>query len=262
MSLNDFELPKDIDNADNDNILRGLAENHPFLHYSSVHWGYHASGPVEHSMEDEILAFFADGVDSANCRKVVNVFRKGTVSSEAPVPFQFAIDYGLLHIMDILLLRGKCQCEEPLLLTAVQRGDLGMVKLLLDRDNVDPNVRSPSSQQTPLLYAVEEQNRTPIVEMLLQSRRVDVNSKGRNGWTPLMIAVSRGIIPTAEALLKHPGIDILARDDDGEAAYTHACHSGPDNGGMITLFEKYGCGAELDNYQPIYLTPVNYLRSQ
>ncbi|KAK0219055.1 hypothetical protein IW262DRAFT_1462676 [Armillaria fumosa] len=262
MSLDDFELPKDVDNADNDNVLRGLAGKHPFLHYSSVHWGYHACGPVEHSMEDEIIAFFTDGIDSANRRKVANVCHKRTVSSEAPAPFQFAMDYGLLHIMDVLLLRGKCQCEEPLLLTAIQRGDLGMVKLLLDRDNVDLNARLSSSQQTPLLYVVEEQDHTSIVELLLQSRRVDVNSKGRNGWTPLMIAVRRGIIPIAEALLKHAGIDVLARDDDDKAAYTHAYHSGPDNGGMITLFEKYGCSAELDNYQPIYLTPVTYLRSQ
>ncbi|KAK0480424.1 hypothetical protein EDD18DRAFT_1439630, partial [Armillaria luteobubalina] len=230
MSLGDFELPEDVGITDNDNVLRGLAENHSFLHYSSVHWGCHAAGPVEHSMEDEIIAFFTDGINSANRRKVANVFHKGTVSSKAPVSVHFAMDYGLLHVMNVLLLRGKCQCEEPLLLTAVQRGDLAVVKLLLGQDNVDPNIRSPTSQQTPLLYAVDEQGRTPIVEMLLQSRRVDVNNKGKNGWTPLMIAASRGIIPTAEALLKHPGIDILARDDDGQAAYTHACHSGPDNG--------------------------------
>ncbi|PBK88688.1 hypothetical protein ARMGADRAFT_875302, partial [Armillaria gallica] len=67
---------------------------------------------------------------------------------------------------------------------------------------------------------------THIVEMLLRSSRADVNSKGSNGRTPLMVAVSRGIIPIAEALLKHPGIDVLVRDDDGKAAYTHACHSG------------------------------------
>lgn len=78
------------------------------------------------------------------------------------------------------------------------------------------------------------------------------------------MAVSRRIIPTAEALLKHPGIDVLARDDDGKAAYTHACYSGPDNEGMIALFEKYGYSAEMDNYQPIYLTvtPGNCLRTQ
>ncbi|PBK98331.1 ankyrin [Armillaria gallica] len=171
------------------------------------------------------------------------------------------MDYGLLHIMDVLLLHRKYECEEPLLLTAVQRGDLAMVKLLLERNSVNPNARSPSSKQTPLLYAVEEQDHTHIVETLLQSGRVDVNSKGRNGWTPLMMALSRGIIPTGEALLKHPGIDVSARDDDGKAAYTHACHAGAENGGMITLLEKYGCSAELDNYQPIYLTPVNRLRT-
>ncbi len=177
------------------------------------------------------------------------------------MPIQLAMDYRLLHIMDVLLLRGNCECKDPLLLTAVQRGDLKMVKLLLDRDNVDPNARSPSSQQTPLLYAAEQREHTHIVEMLLRSSQVDVNSKGSNGRTPLMVAVSRGIILIAKALLKHPGIDILARDDDGKAAYTHACHSGPE---MIALFEKYGYSAEMDNYQPIYLTvtPGNRLRTQ
>ncbi|KAK0439024.1 uncharacterized protein EV420DRAFT_1735703 [Desarmillaria tabescens] len=251
-----------VDNADNDNVLCTLAEKHPFLHYSSVHWGHHASGPVEHSIEDEIIAFLTDGADSANCKKVTNIFHKRTISNEVPVPIQFAMDYGLLHIMDILLLHEKYPCKELLLLTAVQQEDLEIVELLLDQDNVDPNAQSPSSKQTPLLYAVEEQDHTCIVEMLLQSGWVDVNSKGRNEWTPLMMAVSHGIIPTVEALLKHLGIDVLVRDNDGKAAYTHACHSGPDSGGMIMLFKKYGCSAKLDNYQPIYLMPVNSLYSQ
>ncbi|SJL06971.1 uncharacterized protein ARMOST_10313 [Armillaria ostoyae] len=260
-SLGDFTLPLD---AKNDNVLRGLAEKHPFLHYSSAHWGYHASGAVEHSMEDEIITFLTDGIDLANRRRVANIFHRRAISNEAPMPIQFAMDYGLVHIMDVLLLRRNCECKEPLLLIAVQRGDLKMVKLLLERDNVNPNARSPSSQQTPLLYAVEQREHTHTVEMLLRSGRVDVNIKGSNGRTPLMMAVSRRIVPTAEALLKHPGIDVLARDDDVKAAYTHACYSGPDNEGMIALFEKYGYSAEMDNYQPIYLTvtPGNCLRTQ
>ncbi|KAK0435991.1 hypothetical protein EV421DRAFT_1739854 [Armillaria borealis] len=181
-SLGDFALPLD---AKNDNVLRGLAEKHPFLHYSSAHWGYHASGAVEHSMEDEIIAFLTDGIDLTNRRRVANIFHRRTISNEAPMPIQFAMDYGLVHIMDVLLLRGNCECKEPLLLIAVQRGDLKMVKLLLERDNVNPNARSPSSQQTPLLYAVEQREHTHIVEMLLRSGRVDVNIKGSNGRTPL-----------------------------------------------------------------------------
>ncbi|KAK0502584.1 ankyrin repeat-containing domain protein, partial [Armillaria luteobubalina] len=124
--------------------------------------------------------------------------------------------------MGVLLLHGKYRYDEPLLLTAVQRGDLAMVKLLLGQDNVDPNAQSSSSKQTPLLYTVEQREHTHIVETLLRSGRVDANSKGGNSWTPLMMAVSHGIIPTVEALLKHPGTNVLTRDDDGKVAYTHA----------------------------------------
>ncbi|PBK68343.1 hypothetical protein ARMSODRAFT_851736, partial [Armillaria solidipes] len=73
----------------------------------------------------------------------------------------------------------------PLLVTAVQRQNLEMVKLLLCQDNIDPNTQSSSLPQAPLFYAVEWGS-TQLVEILLQSDWVNVNCMDYMGHTPLI----------------------------------------------------------------------------
>ncbi len=124
-----------------------------FLSYSLKYWAYHAS-KLQHTMVHEIIAF----LNSACCRKVAKLFHAAIVSTEVPVRLHLAVDYGLLHITEVLLDQGDnpCQCETPLLVTAIKRENFEMVKLLLDHDKIDPN--TPLSwvlggQQTPLSYA-------------------------------------------------------------------------------------------------------------
>ncbi|KAK0435957.1 hypothetical protein EV421DRAFT_1144381, partial [Armillaria borealis] len=160
----------------------------PFLCYSLDYWRYHAS-ELQHSMVDEIIAF----LDSVCCGKITKICCDKIVSTEAPVALHFAVQYDLLHITEVLLDRGDdpCQCETPLLVTAINSGNLEMVKLLLDRKEIDPNTRNSKKQQTPLSYAVEREF-TQIVEILLQSNQVDVNCKDSTGRTPLSYAAGRG----------------------------------------------------------------------
>ncbi|KAK0472441.1 hypothetical protein IW261DRAFT_1570795 [Armillaria novae-zelandiae] len=234
--------------------IHNLAAKYPFLRYSFFHWGYHAS-KLQHSMENTIVSF----LDSEECRNVAKLFH---ASGKPPPPLHFAVDHGLLHITKVLLDRGDdpCQCKKPLLVSAVERRNLEMVNLLLDRDTIDPNTESSWEQQTPLSYAAECGS-AQIVEILLQSGRVNVNCKDCSGRTPLMMAVSSGDMSRVEVLLKHPGIDILARDNDGKYAYSYAYWQElrqPDsshNNRMLRLLERYGVRPRIiDHYEPTYPT--------
>ncbi len=236
-----------------------LARKYPFLSYSIYHWGYHAS-ELQHPMEKEIVAF----LDSVWCRNVRKILHTVIFSTEALIPLHFAVEYDLLHIAKVLLDRGDdpCQCEKPLLMTAIEKHNPEMMKLLLLQDNIDPNTQSSSFQLTPLSHAAMWES-TQLVEILLQSDRVDVNCKDCRGRTPLMMAVSYGNLSMVELLLKHTRINILARDDDDNPAYSYAYWRGlrqrrlqqpdsSDNDRMIVLLEKYG-GRPQPDYKPTYL---------
>ncbi|KAK0431632.1 ankyrin repeat-containing domain protein [Armillaria borealis] len=251
MSSSDDDCHPNIPHID---VYGPGCQKYPFLCYLLFHWGYHAS-KLQCSMGHEIIAF----LDLACCRKVTKLFHVMISYPDAPsIPLHFAVEYGLLHIMELLLNRGDdpCQCIPSLLETAVYRHNIEIVKLLLDLDKINPNTQL-LLQQTPLSYAVEQQS-VQLLELLLQSGQVDVNCKDSTGCTPLMLAVSSGNMSIVKVLLKHTGIDILARDKIGNPAYAYACWQYSqepdfsDNDGMFALLEKYGGRPPIAHYEPTY----------
>ncbi|KAK0438148.1 ankyrin repeat-containing domain protein [Desarmillaria tabescens] len=123
------------------------------------------------------------------------------------------------------------------------------------KDDVDPNGRSPETQWTPLSYAAES-GYAHIATMLLQTGRVDVNSRDCKERTALMTAAVRGNVDAVKVLLGHPGIAIMAKDKNGKTAYSHAylqrLRRLDDFGidGVIALLEEYGGGSHANDYLP------------
>jgi ankyrin repeat protein len=121
----------------------------------------------------------------------------GTSASDAPVP------------------------KERKLLVAAQRGDVALVKLLLDKGE-DPNVRETERNnlgRTPLHYAAggkhyNRQGRHIEVAKLLVERGADVNAKGDTGYTALHVASGLGQVELVDFLLKN-GADVDAKDVRG-----------------------------------------------
>jgi ankyrin repeat protein len=71
--------------------------------------------------------------------------------------------------------------------TSALAGQKGVVKVLVQRDDVDANLKD-SEGQTPLMLAVKA-GKGGIARLLIELRGVEVDSKDNKGYTPLMLAI-------------------------------------------------------------------------
>lgn len=79
--------------------------------------------------------------------------------------------------------------------------------------------------KSPLAWAVANQN-TQLVELLLRTSRVNVNSPDAQKRTPLIHAITVNDWQTVERLLKIEDIDLHLPDDTGRTAVFHAAQTG------------------------------------
>ena len=80
---------------------------------------------------------------------------------------------------------------------AAEEGALGIVKLLLDYEDVDPN--SPDGDcRTPLSFAAE-QGAQSVVKLLLKRVEIEPDSPDNDGRTPLSFAAEGGGAGYSEA---------------------------------------------------------------
>ena len=84
----------------------------------------------------------------------------------------------------------EIECGPEQLLRAAEHGDEGAVKLLLERQDIDPNTADTKYGRTALFWAVE-QGHEEVVKLLLQRDDIDPNTsdqgseRSENGlvWT-------------------------------------------------------------------------------
>jgi ankyrin repeat protein len=98
---------------------------------------------------------------------------------------------------------------------AVYYGHYEITKLLLDRDDIDPNVPD-NLGRTPLLIAAGRGLNHSVVNLLLAKKGIDPNAKDNRGSTPLQLARDRdshnpatqaAIGTIISSLLSHPDTD-------------------------------------------------------
>ncbi|MEG4544302.1 ankyrin repeat domain-containing protein [Microcoleus sp. Aus8_D2] len=110
-----------------------------------------------------------------------------------------------------LLLKNQAQVPSGLLYSAVSRGSIDMVKLLIAR-GADINARDPYDNTTLLMRIVEPSNGIspqlkPALVRLFLSNGADVNARNKNGATALSIA-EKSSTPEIVKLLKQHGAKI------------------------------------------------------
>lgn len=141
--------------------------------------------------------------------------------------------------------------DTTMLAYAVAGSNVPIAQMLLDTARIEPN--SGGWGKTPLIIASEEGDET-MVEVLLQSSKVDVNAIDREGKTALWYAVKngyedtvrmllkedkarassdmlnmaamRGYVAGVKLLLEHGQVDVNWRDENGNTPLHHAVTSG------------------------------------
>lgn len=126
---------------------------------------------------------------------------------------QFLLDSGIKMTTDDL---GRC------LYLSANIGNVELCQLLLTH-GADPNAHSPvhftmQGSTEPILHAAVCRERWPVVELLLRHPDIDVNARDTIGRTALFHAVLASDSKSAVELLVQRGADVNARNDLGMTA--------------------------------------------
>ncbi|EGO00483.1 hypothetical protein SERLA73DRAFT_181093, partial [Serpula lacrymans var. lacrymans S7.3] len=85
-------------------------------------------------------------------------------------------------------------------------GNTGITRLLLVRQDMDPNSKDLTGR-TSLSLAAEE-GHSEVVQLLLARHGINIDSKDAYGQTPLWLAARHGHAKTVECLLAFRNIDV------------------------------------------------------
>ncbi|KAM0548199.1 hypothetical protein ACHAPJ_009998 [Fusarium lateritium] len=137
-----------------------------------------------------------------------------------------AAEHGQYLIVKLLLERDDVDVNHldnehstPLSLAA-RKGHIDVVKLLLSTEGVRPDSGKP-----PPLSVAARLGRLEIVRLLLQDGRSDIDSRVSYGQTPLVNAAEFGHIEIVKLLLSTPGVEIGSRNEQGDTALARAAKS-------------------------------------
>eukprot|EP01088_Endostelium_zonatum_P016532 TRINITY_DN450_c0_g1_i1.p1 TRINITY_DN450_c0_g1~~TRINITY_DN450_c0_g1_i1.p1 ORF type:complete len:463 (-),score=111.91 TRINITY_DN450_c0_g1_i1:43-1431(-) len=136
---------------------------------------------------------------------------------------------------------------------AAEKNYVDVVRLLLDQANVNVNVRSVKQQLTPLISA-SCCGSLDAVNVLL-SHGAEIDAQSSTGNTALMLAIDRGKIEVALALIKNKA-DLEIRGQKGWTAL-HNAASGGEKGYLEVAEALLAAGASVDALSETMLTPLH-----
>ena len=146
---------------------------------------------------------------------------------------------------------------------ACKKGMLSSVQWLIEKENVDPNIKvkfdnyekNLAKGNSPIHYAVES-GHLPIVQYLIDKKGVDKDSKGWNDRTPLQIACKKGDITIIEYLISK-GASLDAKDKDGWTPLHFASQYGKRN--IINYLLSRGANKNVKDNQSRRPSDVSYI---
>ena len=219
----------------------------PFVEYASCYWGVHARRETTESVK--LLALeLLDGYDKHISSKIMilcemNFWEKPLDQEDIPRGFtglHGAACLGCVEIVITLLGANKWDVQAPdfhgntALWWAARRGHEGVVSVLLDRSDINPNIVATRYGGTPLTWAAESGNEG-VVRLLLE--RSDINPNivdARYGQTPLTWAAENEHEGVVRVLLGRSDVNPdIADTQCGRTPLTRAAENGHE--GVVRL---------------------------
>jgi ankyrin repeat protein len=140
------------------------------------------------------------------------------------------------------------------LLWAVGNGYYNVVKPLLAKDGVDPDLKDSQYGQTPLSWAAEN-GHDAVVKLLLETGQVKADSKDQGDRTPLSWAAGNGHDAVVKLLLETGQVEADSKDQYGRAPLSWAAGNGRD--AVVKLLLETG-QVEADSKDQSGQTPLSW----
>ena len=217
----------------------------PFIQYSSLYWGIHAKRDLSDCAKLLALQLFNSCNHHISTRILLEAQKWFGYNPDSDGVSLFsglhcASIFGIVEIVaDLVKVEGcdinqkDCTGNTPLI-WAAWNGHEGVVKILLEQDQVSPDGPGRRSQ-TPLCSAAEN-GHEGVVKILLERDDVDPNVQGSWDQTPLSFAAESGNEGVVKVLLERDGVDPDKRDNFGDTALSHATKGG--YAGVIALLQS------------------------
>jgi len=214
----------------------------PFLKYSSRHWGTHANRELSGhaaSLALDLLNRYEDHVSASSLLR--QALHPTVVGGIGAFPLfsglHCASFFGIVELVASLtkaqgceINQGDCIGYTPLL-WAARNGHDGVVRLLLEQEDVDPD-RPNDGNNTPLSWAANN-GHEEVVKLLLDRNDVDPNRPDENDRTPLGCAAAEGHEGVVKLLLGRNDVDPNAPDNQCGTPLSWAADNGHE--GVVKL---------------------------
>ena len=197
---------------------RGLKENinkYALLNYATAYWGTYVKQQCSDSLM-ELVKIIAHEFECSSCAMQAFYQHLHPWSSiPQKISGIHAIAYfGLSEIMAHFCQVGRnMELKDDLgwtpLIWAAMNGQEAVVRLLIERDDVDINAKDRDGR-TPLIFAVVNGHEA-VARLLIERDDVDINAKDSIGWTPLICAAKSGHEAVVRLLIERDDVDINAR---------------------------------------------------
>ena len=194
----------------------------PFLEYTSVYWGRHTRRGLTENIK--ILALrLLDRFDEHISAQLL-LLGRGRDGGARPYFGGTRGPMGCTGLHGVAFLRiaglvctvldmkesdvNSEDCTSMTALTWASRGGHDeVVKMLLEREDVNPNLADTKYCQTPLSWA-SENGRSGAVKILLEREDVNPNqANSKYSWTPFLWAAKKGYEGIFKMLLERKGVD-------------------------------------------------------
>ena len=208
-------------------------QNAPFLEYCSVFWGVHAKRELSDSGRSLALELLKENYRPISTRLLLaqaQGFEPWHFHTLSPFSgLHCASFFGIVEVVTGLIEMG-CDINEVdfsgggSLAWASRNGHEGVVKLLLGREEVNPD-KPDNYGRTPLSFAVKN-GREGVVKLLLGREEVDPDKPDNNGRTPLWFAAVNGHEGVVKLLLGREEVNPDKPNNDGRTPLSFAAENG------------------------------------